>query len=84
MQDHVLDTVVNIVVCNSSPRVIALVPGVARHLDLKVQHSTKEEDVWEDCHDASLLAWGWFMGTSCMACGVLTMWHNCVRPLVHI
>ena len=27
---------------------------------------------------------GWLMGTSCMACGVLTMWHNCVRPLVHI
>ena len=25
---------------------------------MKVQHSTKEEDVWEDCHDASLLAWG--------------------------
>ena len=31
---------------------------MARHLDSKVQHSTKEEDVWEDCHDASLLAWG--------------------------
>ena len=27
---------------------------------------------------------GWCMGTSCMACNVLTMWHNCVRPLVHI
>ena len=27
-------------------------------MDSKVQHSTKEEDVWEDCHDASLLAWG--------------------------
>ena len=25
---------------------------------MKVQHSTKEEEVWEDCHDASLLAWG--------------------------
>ena len=23
-----------------------------------MQHSTKEEDVWEDCHDATLLAWG--------------------------
>ena len=23
-----------------------------------MQHSTKEEDVWEECHDASLLAWG--------------------------
>ena len=37
---------------------LANVPWVARHLDLKVQHSTKQEDVWEDCHDASLLAWG--------------------------
>ena len=37
---------------------LAKVPWVARHLDLKVQHSTKEADVWEDCHDASLLAWG--------------------------
>ena len=37
---------------------LANVPWVARHLDSKVQHSTKEEDVWEDCHDASLLAWG--------------------------
>ena len=23
-----------------------------------MQQSTKEEDVWEECHDASLLAWG--------------------------
>ena len=23
-----------------------------------MQHSTKEEDVWEECHGASLLAWG--------------------------
>ena len=37
---------------------LANVPWVARHLDSKVQHSTEEEDVWEDCHDASLLAWG--------------------------
>ena len=36
---------------------LANVPWVARHLDSKVQHSTKEEDVWEHCHDASLLAW---------------------------
>ena len=36
---------------------LANVPWVARHLDSKVQHSTKEEDVWEDCHHASLLAW---------------------------
>ena len=35
---------------------LAHVLWVARHLDLKVQHSTKEEDVWEDCHDESLLA----------------------------
>ena len=31
---------------------------MARHLYLKVQHTTKEEDVWEDYHDAGLLAWG--------------------------
>ena len=37
---------------------LANVPWVARHLDSQLQHSTKEEDVWEDCHDASLLAWG--------------------------
>ena len=37
---------------------LAYVRWVARHLDLKVQHSTKEEDVWENCHDASLLACG--------------------------
>ena len=36
----------------------ASVPWVAGHLDSKVQHSTKDEDGWEDCHDASLLAWG--------------------------
>ena len=41
---------------------LANVPWVARHLDSKVQHSTKEEDVWQDCHDASLLAWGVFYG----------------------
>ena len=37
---------------------LANVPWVARHLDLKVQYSTKEEDVSKDCHDATLLAWG--------------------------
>ena len=37
---------------------LANVPWVARHLDLNVQHSTKEGDVWEDCHDATLLAFG--------------------------
>ena len=42
--------------CNSA--FLANVPWVARYLDLKVQHSTKEENVWEDCHDATLLAWG--------------------------
>ena len=34
------------------------IPWVARHLDSKVQYSTKEEDVCEDCHDATFLAWG--------------------------
>ena len=37
---------------------LANVPWLAGHLDLKVPHSTKEEDVSEDCHDATLLAWG--------------------------
>ena len=37
---------------------LAYVPWVAPPLDSKMQHSTKEEDVWEDCHDASLLASG--------------------------
>ena len=37
---------------------LADVPWVATHLDLKVQHFTKEDDVREDCYDASLLAWG--------------------------
>ena len=37
---------------------LANVPWVARHLDSKLQHSTKEEDVCEDYQDASLLAWG--------------------------
>ena len=32
------------------------VPWVARPLDSKLKHSTKEEDVWEDCHDARLFA----------------------------
>ena len=65
---------INVVACSSSPQVIASgghrrmhdatllflanVSWVARHLDSKVRHSTKEGDVWEDCHDASLLAWG--------------------------
>ena len=33
-------------------------PLGVKALDLQVQHSTKEEDAWEDCHDAGLLAWG--------------------------
>ena len=37
---------------------LANVRCVAGHLDSKVQHSTKEEDVWEDSHDAIWLAWG--------------------------
>ena len=32
-------------------------PWVARHLDSKTHLSTKEEDVWEDCHDVGLLLW---------------------------
>ena len=35
---------------------LANVPWAARHFDCKVQHSTKEEDVWENCHDATLPA----------------------------
>ena len=27
---------------------------------------------------------GWFMVASCMVCGVLTILHSCVRPLVLI
>ena len=68
---------INVVVCNSFAQVIvsdsrrqmrvatrlflAIVLWVARHLDLKVQCSTKEEDVWDYCHDVSLLAWGVFL-----------------------
>ena len=33
-------------------------PWVAQHLESKVQNSTKKEDVWEECHDATLLACG--------------------------
>ena len=36
---------------------LANVPWGARHLDSKTHLSTKEEGVWEDCHDASLLSW---------------------------
>ena len=36
---------------------LANVPWVARHLDSKTHLPTKEEDVWEDCHDAGLLSW---------------------------
>ena len=36
---------------------LANVPWVARHLDSKTHLTTKEEDVWEDCHDAGLLSW---------------------------
>ena len=32
-------------------------PWVARHLDSETHLTTKEEDVWEDCHDAGLLSW---------------------------
>ena len=70
VQDHVPDKCSGLQLIPTSHRIrwsqanarcntafLANVPWVARHLDLKVQHSTKEEDVWEDCHDASLLAW---------------------------
>ena len=40
--------------CNTA--FLTVVSWVAQHLYLKVQHSTKEEDVWEDCHGATLLA----------------------------
>ena len=33
------------------------VPWVARRLDSKTHLTTKEVDVWEDCHDAGLLSW---------------------------
>ena len=36
---------------------LANVLWVARHLDSETHLSTKEEDVWEDCHDAGLLLW---------------------------
>ena len=36
---------------------LANVPWDARHLDSKTHLTTKEEDVWEDCHDARLLSW---------------------------
>ena len=36
---------------------LANVARVARHLDSKTHLTTKEEDVWEDCHDAGLLSW---------------------------
>ena len=35
---------------------LANVPWVARHLDSKTHLTTKDEDVWEDCHDAGLLS----------------------------
>ena len=61
---------------------LANVPWVARHLDSKVLHSIKEEDVWEDCHDASLLAWGVVYGDilhgmRCFKCGTTTCAHWC-------
>ena len=36
---------------------LANVPWVARHLDSKTHLTTKQEDVWDDCHDSSLLSW---------------------------
>ena len=36
---------------------LANVPWVVRHLDSKPHLTTKEEDVWDDCHDAVLQSW---------------------------
>ena len=36
---------------------LANVLCVARHLHSQTHLTTKEEDVWEDCHDAGLLSW---------------------------
>ena len=71
MQDHVPDERSGLHLIPTSHRIrssqanvrrnsafLANVPWVARHLDLKAQHSTKKEEVWEACHDAGLLAWG--------------------------
>ena len=41
---------------------LANVPWVARHLDSKTHLTTKEEDVWEDSHDAGLLSWALVYG----------------------
>ena len=75
MQDHVHDKHSGLQVIPTSHRIrwsranarsntafLANVSSVAGHLDLKVQHSTKEEDVWDDFHDASLLALGLVYG----------------------
>ena len=75
MQKHVQDKCIGLQLIPTSHRIrwsqaharrntafLANVPWVARHLDSKVQHSTKEEDVWEDYHDANLLAWGLVYG----------------------
>ena len=41
---------------------LANVPWVVRHLDSKAHLTTKEQDVWEDCHDAGLLSWALVYG----------------------
>ena len=56
---------------------LANVPWVARHLDSKVQHSTKAEDAWADCHDASLLAWG-------VVCGDMMHGMRCFNTVAQL
>ena len=62
VQDHVHDKRSGLQFIPTSDRIntafLANVPRVARQLDLNVQHSTKEGDMLEDCHDAILLAHG--------------------------
>ena len=62
---------------------LANVPWVARSLNSKVHHSTEEEDVWEDCHDASLLAWGVVYGDILHGMRCFNGVSQHVRPLVH-
>ena len=62
----------------------ATVPWVAKHLDSKANLNTKEEDVWEDCHDAGLLVWAVVYGeeTYYAAHAASTMLHSCMQQKV--
>ena len=42
-----------------------------------MQHSTKEEDAWEDCHNASLLAWG-------VVCGDIVHGMRCFNNVAQL